>query len=149
MSCIGLPVVLRVGIVFTISLALLAVGLVHDKLLMQILCTVFGFLWACAGSWLLYRLAKLTDMCISIDPGKKAIMSAVRKKMRTRSTQLPPPSSGGLEPALLLEVTSRTMGAKLFGILITKQLVLTVGMRTCVYIPGAVVMLEKFRAAHL
>merc|ERR1719433_975398 len=102
-------------------------------------CLVASVISGAGGALLLFRLASTTAKCCSTDPTTNCLCSAVLAR--------PPPQDEKCRAScdkLHLLMTLRPTGVRVCGVLITFELVITAGLRACVYTPVAVTVIASF-----
>merc|ERR1712039_987087 len=98
---------------------------------------ITGVICAAGGVLLLLRLGRATQSCISSRPGGSSLAAELHVP-RDRPALT---SESSDEEFYFLQLNSyvanRSMGIRICHVLITHGLVLTVGLRLCVYVPVA------------
>merc|ERR1712087_799630 len=100
------------------------------------------------ATWLLLQLGRLTSMCSSMDPNGASIARAVYADMDvTCDSRMTFEPEGLDDPEARKELKqymmARKFGVVIGGVLITIDLVVTVGLRSCLYIPILIQVVGK------
>lgn len=135
----------RVVVLFSMGIVLSGASIVHSNRIMRVACSVASVVCAAGGTSLLWRLGKTTQKCSGTRSASNSIPSALYGSSIMAFGSL---SEDEAVQWLYLSnlktfLATRKMGIYIFGTLITRGLVMTIGIRVCVYIPVATAVVGK------
>lgn len=147
-DCVGSLWTLRITCLIASSIAFGAIGCRHPDVPTRWTCRACGVLLGFGGVCLLMRLASFSALCQSSKLSGVSIPAVVK---RIGAEALPAASLPSAEDSsswqevhrtwqlhqLVLTVQDNKMGIEIFGVIITYDLVLSVAMQVCIYIPVA------------
>mmetsp|Transcript_34997 Transcript_34997/g.69122 ORF Transcript_34997/g.69122 Transcript_34997/m.69122 type:complete len:558 (-) Transcript_34997:35-1708(-) len=133
---------LRASVLFGMSLVLCGLSLVHPALLMRLGCLVGGVCAGLGGALLLLKLARVTGRCSGTKP-TNGFYSAMHSAVVHGSYPLTLDDKFHFD-LLRQYITTRKIGIRLGGVMVTYQLVFSMAMRMCFYIPVAVSVTGSF-----
>lgn len=122
----------RIGVLFIIALCLSGGSVAHPEQSMRIGCAVAAALFGLGGTMLLLKLGHTTQKCIDTRPSSGSLTAALYNPFSDASTK---DSASRREIGIFF--ANRKMGIEISGVLITNAVVLSTGLRLCVYIPVA------------
>jgi len=135
-SVIGGLWVGRIVVLFALCLVASGASMIPGSQL-RVSCLIASVTSGLFGALLMLRLARVTEKCCAKSPQTESLFSALYAEM---GSNVPAADASETFHFRVLQqyLADRQLGVRLFGVLITLDLVVLTALRSCVYLPAVV-----------